>query len=183
MRSIEHPFETSTSPEAGMTALLDLDFAPVADPEIDPAVFAPLPITDVEPFARPRLCLPRLVCDEPGRRRGGAADAVLARQAPLRLTRRGRVAAVLGGVLLATLLSALVFVLAMGPASGRSAAPAPASAGSGSTLTVQPGDTLWAIASRVAPTADPRVTVQQIIDRNGLAGASVQAGQVLVLPS
>jgi hypothetical protein len=180
MRSIEHPFETSTSPEAGMTALLDLDFAPVADPEIDPAVFAPLPITDVEPFARPRL---RLVCDEPGRRRGGAADAGPARQAPLRLTRRGRVAAVLGGVLLATLLSALVFVLAMGPASGRSAAPAPASAGSGSTLTVQPGDTLWAIASRVAPKADPRVTVQQIIDRNGLADASVQAGQVLVLPS
>jgi LysM repeat protein len=84
-------------------------------------------------------------------------------------------------VLLATLVSALVFALAMGPASGRSAAPAPA--GSAPTLTVQPGDTLWAIASRVAPKADPRVVVQQIIDRNRLAGASVQAGQVLVLPS
>lgn len=167
-----------------MTALLDLDFAPVADPEIDPAVFAPLPITDVEPFARPRL---RLVCDEPGRRRGGAAGVGPARRAPLRLTRRGRVAAVLGGVLLATMVSALVFVLAMGPAGGRSAAPAPAGIGAGaatgSTVVVQPGDTLWAIASRLAPKADPRVVVQQIIDRNGLAGASVQAGQVLVLPS
>jgi hypothetical protein len=174
MRSIEHPFETSTSPEAGMTALLDLDFAPVADPEIDPAAFAPLPITDVEPFARPRL---RLVCDEPGRRRAAAADL----GSPLRLTRRGRLAAMLGVLLLASLLSALVFALAMGAASGRSAAPAPA--GSATTLTVQPGDTLWAIASRVAPKADPRVVVQQIIDRNRLAGASVQAGQVLVLPS
>jgi hypothetical protein len=180
MRSIEHPFETSTSPEAGMTALLDLDFAPVADPEIDPAAFAPLPITDVEPFARPRL---RLVCDEAGRRRGGAADAGSGREAPLRLTRRGRLVAMLGVLVLASLLSALVFVLAMGPASGRSAEPAPASAGSGPTLTVQPGDTLWAIASRVAPNADPRVVVQQIIDRKGLAGASVQVGQVLVLPS
>lgn len=161
-----------------MTALLDFDFTPVADPEIDPAVFAPLPITDVEPFARPRL---RLVCDEPGRR--GGAPIVPAREAPLRLTRRGRVAAVLGLVLLASLVSALVFALALGPASGRSAAPAPTGAAAGSTVVVQPGDTLWAIASRVAPKADPRVTVQQIIDRNGLAGASVQAGQVLVLPS
>ena len=165
-----------------MTALLDLDFAPVAEPEIDTAieaaVFAPLPIADVEPFARPRL---RLVCDEPGRPRGGAADLGAARRAPLRLTRRGRLAAMLGMLLLASLLSALVFVLAMGPANGRSAAPA--RAGSAPTVTVQPGDTLWAIASRVAPKADPRVTVQQIIDRNELAGASVEAGQVLVLPS
>ena len=164
-----------------MTALLDFDFAPVADPEIDPAVFAPLPITDVEPFARPRL---RLVCDESGRRGGAAAIPV--RRPPLRLTRRGRVAAVVGLVLLASLVSALVFALAPGPASGRSAASTPAGAAgavAGSTVVVQPGDTLWAIASRVAPKADPRVVVQQIIDRNGLAGASVQAGQVLVLPS
>lgn len=161
-----------------MTALLDLEFAPAADPAIDPAIFQPLPITDVEPFARPRL---RLVADDLGRRRGGAADAGLARRAPLRLTRRGRVAAVLGVLLLALLVSALVFALAMGPAAGRSAAPAPA--GSAPTLTVQPGDTLWAIASRVAPKADPRVTVQKIIDRNGLAGVSIEAGQVLVLPS
>lgn len=162
-----------------MTALLDFDFAPVADPEIDPAIFAPLPITDVEPFARPRL---RLVIDEPGRR--GGAPAAPARRAPLRLTRRGRLVAVLGLVLLASLVSALVFALALGPASGRSAAVAPpAGAAAGSTVVVQPGDTLWAIASRVAPKADPRVVVQQIIDRNGLASASVQAGQVLVLPS
>ncbi len=161
-----------------MTALLDLDFAPLTDPDVDPAVFAPLPITDVEPFARPRL---RLVFDESGRR--GGAPAIPARQAPLRLTRRGRVAAVLGLVLLASLVSTRVFALATGPASGRSAAAAPAGPMTGSTVVVQPGDTLWAIASRVAPKADPRVTVQEIIDRNGLVGASVRAGQVLVLPS
>ncbi|HEX7105567.1 MAG TPA: LysM peptidoglycan-binding domain-containing protein [Acidothermaceae bacterium] len=161
-----------------MTAVLDFDFAPLADPEVDPAIFAPLPITAVEPFPRPRL---RLVCDEPGRR--GERPAVSARRAPLRLTRRGRLVAVLGLVLLASLLSALVLALAMGPASGRSAAAPPAAGAAGSTVVVQPGDTLWAIASRVAPKADPRVVVQQIIDRNGLASASVQAGQLLVLPS
>lgn len=163
-----------------MTALHDYPLTEfsLTEPQIDPAVFEPLPITDVAPFARPRL---RLVSDNLGRRRGGAAEGGPARRAPLRLTRRGRMVAMLGALLLASLLSALVFVLAMGPASGRSAAPAPA--GAAPTLTVQPGDTLWAIASRVAPKADPRVVVQQIIDRNGLAGASVQAGQVLVLPS
>ncbi len=162
-----------------MTALLDVPFAPLGDPAIDTAVFQPLPITEVEPFTRPRL---RLVGDEAGRR--GELPAVPARQAPLRLTRRGRAVAVAGVLLLATLVSALVFALAMGPAGGRSAAVTPTAGGAaGSTVTVQPGDTLWAIASRVAPKADPRVVVQKIIDRNGIAAASIQAGQVLALPS
>ena len=161
-----------------MTALLDY---PLAVPEIDTAVFQPLPMTQVGPFPRPRLRLIGLAPDQAGRR--GERPAVPARRAPLRLTRRGRVVAVLGLVVAASLVSALVFVLALGPASGRSAAPAPAAGAAGSSVTVQPGDTLWAIASRVAPKADPRVVVQRIIDRNGLAGASIQAGQVLVLPS
>jgi LysM domain len=46
---------------------------------------------------------------------------------------------------------------------------------------VQAGDTLWSIA--VANYAgDPREGVWQLRDRNGLAGATIQPGQRLVLP-
>ena len=45
---------------------------------------------------------------------------------------------------------------------------------------VQPHDTLWAIASRGY--ADPREGVWEIAERNGLEGATIVPGQVLVLP-
>jgi hypothetical protein len=45
---------------------------------------------------------------------------------------------------------------------------------------VQPYDTLWSIAA--AEYADPREGVWEIRQRNGLAGATIVPGQVLVLP-
>jgi LysM repeat protein len=48
---------------------------------------------------------------------------------------------------------------------------------------VQPGDTLWVIARRAVPDADPRITVQRIVDLNGLTGTAVVPGQQLALPS
>jgi nucleoid-associated protein YgaU len=48
---------------------------------------------------------------------------------------------------------------------------------------VQPGDTLWAIAQRVDPAADPRPMVDRIMRLNGLQGAEVEVGRVLLLPS
>jgi LysM domain len=45
---------------------------------------------------------------------------------------------------------------------------------------VQPYDTLWSIAS--AGYADPRQGVWEIKHRNGLNGATIVPGQVLVLP-
>jgi LysM repeat protein len=50
-------------------------------------------------------------------------------------------------------------------------------------ITVQPGDTLWSIATRVAPNADPRVTVQRIVDLNGMSGTAIASGEQLKLPS
>jgi hypothetical protein len=44
-------------------------------------------------------------------------------------------------------------------------------------------DTLWDIASRGRPEADPRITVRRIIDLNGLPGAIIQPGQRLKLPA
>jgi len=49
-------------------------------------------------------------------------------------------------------------------------------------IVVRPGQTLWGIATKADPSADPRAVVQQIIDDNALAGTSVQAGQVLWVP-
>ena len=44
------------------------------------------------------------------------------------------------------------------------------------------GETLWAIAERAYPTADPRNAVYKIEQANDLHGAAIAAGQVLVLP-
>ena len=45
---------------------------------------------------------------------------------------------------------------------------------------VQPGDTLWSIAADVAPDADVRITVDQLIALNG--ASPIVPGQELVLP-
>lgn len=50
------------------------------------------------------------------------------------------------------------------------------------SYTVKPGDTLWSIASRIAPGQDPRRVVDQLIADNHLRG-SLQAGQAIDLPA
>lgn len=47
---------------------------------------------------------------------------------------------------------------------------------------VRSGDTLWAIARRVAPDADPRAVVQALLEVNDLPGPRLRPGQMLVLP-
>ena len=56
------------------------------------------------------------------------------------------------------------------------------SAGPERRYVVKPADTLWAIALREYG-GDPREAVWEIRERNGLAGTTVQPGQVLVLPA
>jgi nucleoid-associated protein YgaU len=51
------------------------------------------------------------------------------------------------------------------------------------TLVVQPGDTLWSIATEHYPGDDVRARVQDIEDSNGLSGPTIQVGQSLKLPS
>ena len=99
---------------------------------------------------------------------------------PVRLTRRGRV------VVLLTLLSLLLVAFSLGrsahsEASGRTPGQAQGTVAYAQT-TVHQGETLWSVARRVAPGHDPRALVQRIRELNHLDSASVQAGQLLVLP-
>ncbi|MCO7221981.1 LysM peptidoglycan-binding domain-containing protein, partial [Klenkia sp. PcliD-1-E] len=96
---------------------------------------------------------------------------------PVRLTRRGRV--VLGGLGVVTAVAVAALV---GPAvSGSSAGPELELAGR-ATVTVHSGDTLWSIARDVAPASDPREVVDALQAANGLSGADLVPGQVLLLP-
>lgn len=94
----------------------------------------------------------------------------------LRLTRRGRVVLVLAMLLLAL----ASFTLGRAGTS-QAATDAPARVPYVST-TVNAGETLWAVAKRVAPGHDPRDVVAQLQQLNHLHSAVVQAGQQLLLP-
>lgn len=97
----------------------------------------------------------------------------------LRLTRRGRVVfTTIAAIPLIAL--ALVTVLGAGGAAAESGAAGSATAFE--YVTVDRGDSLWAIAESIAPDADPRVVIDEIIRLNGLDGAIVEPGQRLALP-
>src|SRR5579859_2037 len=101
----------------------------------------------------------------------------------IRLTRRGRI------VVAALVTASMVLVAALAWLAGAAQADAagggvPSSAVYHSlrAVTVQPGQSLWSIASQYEPGADPRDVIQQIIDLNALGGTSIQPGQHLWLP-
>ncbi|MGP4023748.1 LysM peptidoglycan-binding domain-containing protein [Actinomadura sp. 3N407] len=100
---------------------------------------------------------------------------------PIRLTRRGR--AVL--VLFAAAVALVVLWLTVGSgalAGGRESHRGPST--TAETVVVEPGDTLWDIASDADPGTDPRLVVQRIIDLNGMGGdPTVRPGQEIRLPA
>ena len=97
----------------------------------------------------------------------GAAQGDIGR---VRLTRRGR-------ALVIVLVVAMFLLVAPGLARGDGPdRPAPRV-----THVVEPGDTLWSIARRVAPGQDPRPVVDGLIAANDLRGG-LQAGQELSIP-
>lgn len=50
-------------------------------------------------------------------------------------------------------------------------------------VVVQGGDTLWSIAGDVAPSADRRDTVAEIVELNALPGSGIRAGQQIAVPA
>jgi nucleoid-associated protein YgaU len=80
---------------------------------------------------------------------------------------------------------ALAAALGTGPLAGaiglaRPSAPAPVAA---HRVVVRPGDTLWAIAERVAPGQDPRPLVDAIVASNHVDPGALVPGQTLVVPA
>jgi Tfp pilus assembly protein FimV len=93
----------------------------------------------------------------------------------LRLTRRGRVVAFLTFLLAAC--AVLVFMLS-GAATGtpERGTPVPVK-----VVQVEPGDTLWSIATRAAPGEDPRDLIDEIEELNSLDG-SLPVGSSVAVP-
>ena len=90
-----------------------------------------------------------------------------------RLTPRGRLVVGLIWVLMAVAFVAMI----NRPAD----VPVPAQT---STVVVQAGDTLWSLAEGLAPEADRRVTISQIVELNDLGSAGdIHPGDVLVVPT
>ncbi|GAA4246708.1 hypothetical protein GCM10022255_019450 [Dactylosporangium darangshiense] len=93
-------------------------------------------------------------------------------QQPIRLTRRGRV------VLFTFLLGVAGGLASLAAAPGQAADPP----GPAPTVIVQPGDTLWGIATRHSGRQGRDATVEDIRRLNHLDGYSIDAGQRLILP-
>lgn len=98
-----------------------------------------------------------------------------ARSAPVRLTRRGQVVAVL--LFLGLLLAGLTVYGSHSAATGGAGTPVPTR-----TVEVGEGDTLWGIAAATAEPGQVRETVHQIRELNALSGAGLQVGQQIAVP-
>jgi nucleoid-associated protein YgaU len=133
----------------------------------------------VPPAAAPVMPARRPATPRPGDR---AAMPVIERRTPpapararVRLTRRARRLAV-------------VMALASGVALGSWLGPLVAGDDGGlrlageSSVVVQPGDTLWSIASGLEGDGDVRALVDEIQALNSLRGAELLPGQTLLLP-
>ena len=110
------------------------------------------------------------------------SPAISIGRASLRLTRRGRLLRF--GVLV--LLTVALAVVGLGRVAGQ---PARASVEptiepvATARVVVQQGDSLWNIAQRQAPQRDPRDTIHEIRELNGLRSNLIQPGQVILVPT
>lgn len=93
----------------------------------------------------------------------------------VRVTRRGRL------LLLTLLVGLLVTAFSLGRVGSQAATTARVTPVLQQT-TVHAGETLWAVARRIAPDNDPREVVQQLRSLNHLERASLEVGQQLLLP-
>ena len=100
-----------------------------------------------------------------------------ARPSPVPSKARVRVRVALAGVFLVAVLAGGAFGLASIVGAGATAVPAQTG-----VAQVHPGETLSAVADRVAPQAQRAAVVRRIVQLNGLSDVSVRAGQTLVVP-
>jgi len=110
-----------------------------------------------------------------------AADYSQARQVVrvrLRLTTRGR-RLFTGLAALPLVIAALAFALNGGMAT----ASTEGSTAVVETVTIEAGQSLWQLAEQIAPTADPRDVIDEVLSFNNLNSSSLQQGQQLAIPT
>jgi len=94
------------------------------------------------------------------------------RRPSARTVRRGRWGLLLKMAVLTALVGAVMTQVVLGTAGA-----------TGPAVVVQPGQTLWSIASRHYPQSDPRDMIAAIESANHLRGAGITPGERLLLPS
>jgi len=159
-------------PARGLRAVPKTDLPKMDLPKTE--LLPPLVISLAPPFERATPL--RLIETDAPRSVGSRSATNSLTASHIRLTRRGRLA-LLGAAVLCMLLG---YSLGNTLSSTVGSISPPAASHS---IVVQPGQTLWGIATQVAPRADPRATVQQIIVLNHLASTGLQAGETLAVPS
>jgi hypothetical protein len=110
-----------------------------------------------------------------GTRRATAAGRPVAGSSAVRLTRRGRLLVTV--VFLAILLAALTMFGSHSAATGESGVPVKTH-----MVEVGRGDTLWGLASEVAPPGKVGETVIKIRELNALSDSKVAVGQEIAVP-
>jgi len=136
-------------------------------------------------IARTSAAWPSAIAPSSGQPRAPrtAARSQPAPSSGLRLTRRGRL--VLSFFALALILG-LITILWATLANGAQAASGRAHTGSVyqglHRVTVLPGQTLWTIAQRAEPSADPRTVIPEIMQINAISSTNLQPGQQLWVP-
>jgi LysM repeat protein len=169
----------SAMPAEGLPELPELPELPAALPQDSAQIRAAVRWTAPSdppapaPGQAPRPQPSRGPAASPQPSRGQTANA------PLRLTRRGRVVVAVAATLV---LAALSLVIAGGAQATNHPVPSHPAQQSLAQVTVHPGQSLWSVAESADPGADTRVVIQQIIELNGLAGNAVFAGQQLWVP-
>jgi len=133
------------------------------------------------PYPKPR---PDAGTQEAGSQAPAAqSPAPAAQRTPIRLTRRGRiVVGTLIGIGVAALAAAIWLAIAGQAQASGNAKAGRSAGGTVARVVVQPGQTLWGIAAKVDPGADPRVIIPQIVDMNSLSSTALSVGQVLWVP-
>ena len=108
----------------------------------------------------------------------GFGSGLAPRRSRLRLTKRGRV--VLTSLAATPLVIAALVVALNG---GGAAASLTGSDASFQYVTVDSGESLWQVAEQLAPQADPRDVIDQLVTLNHLDSVDVYAGQELAVPA
>ncbi|MCU1597451.1 MAG: hypothetical protein JWQ47_1190 [Glaciihabitans sp.] len=94
----------------------------------------------------------------------------------LRMTKRGR-------AVLLMIVAAPVVVLALFFGINAGGATATTSSTPLQTITMPAGESLWQVATEIAPKADPRDFIADVVSVNQLSSTNVQPGQTLEIPA